>query len=452
MKKDTKNIKAADIQNMTVIGHFEGQCADANITNKNGLDITSEVWETVFASEEYQQAIDLGWYIGFLGHPEDPNCMDFEHACIVMKSGRIDSDGKIYGEFDLIDTPVGRIVKSFIDAGVTFGISVRGAGDIIDNSVDPDTFVFRGFDLVTFPAYPDAIPTFTEIAASSDVDKQQKYKVVCSTVKKNIDGLNTTEAIDIVQSQFAKQSDEYKILESRKVELGDINASIDLTDERLNGMMQLYLNAKHNRDSVIKANRMLSRALKSERSANIRRMKSIRRIMSAQFNDLNSQLTKVTASYNTTKAVNNRVKKVNESLKDSNLKYKEKINSTTEMLSDKDRTIARLKSDIRETVTAASELESRTSNWDEKIAQLKDKISAAENLIQEYQDAYVSLYTNALGIQPGGITVTSSTSVKELQDKITGSISSVDHQLDITESDVIDFVDSDNDDTNLVTL
>ena len=48
-------------------------------------------------------------------------------------------------QFDLIDTPVGRIVKTFQDAGVTFGISVRGAGDIINNSVDPDTFVFIVF-------------------------------------------------------------------------------------------------------------------------------------------------------------------------------------------------------------------------------------------------------------------------------------------------------------------
>ena len=157
----------------SIIGTFTGQCADATITNLNGLDITEEVWRTVFDSDEYAKGIENGWYIGYLGHPEgDPGCQDFEHACIVMTEGHIDDDGKVYGSFNLIDTPVGRIVKSFQDAGVTFGISVRGAGDIIDNSVDPDTFVFRGFDLVAFPAYPDAIPEFTPIAASSDVDKQ----------------------------------------------------------------------------------------------------------------------------------------------------------------------------------------------------------------------------------------------------------------------------------------
>lgn len=45
-----KNIKAAEseVKKNTVIGTFEGECADANITNKNGLDITQEVWENVF--------------------------------------------------------------------------------------------------------------------------------------------------------------------------------------------------------------------------------------------------------------------------------------------------------------------------------------------------------------------------------------------------------------------
>ena len=174
----------------TVIGVFEGECADSNITNENGLDITRPVWEVVFSSEEYTRAIEMGWYIGFLGHPDDPGCMDFEHACIVMTEGHIDANGKVHGKFNLIDTPVGRIVKAFIDAGVIFGISVRGAGDIINNSVDPETFVFRGFDLVAFPAFPESIPVFTEIAASTKIDDQRTYKAVCAAIQKNVPSIS----------------------------------------------------------------------------------------------------------------------------------------------------------------------------------------------------------------------------------------------------------------------
>ena len=143
--------------NSAIIGSYTGEVLDSEITNKNGLDITRDVMEVVFASDDYKEGIENGWFIGFLGHPEDPDCQDFKNGCIVMTEGHIDDDGKCYGTFNLIDTPVGQVVKKFIDAGVKFGISIRGAGDIIGNSVDPETFVFRGFDLVAFPAYPNSM-------------------------------------------------------------------------------------------------------------------------------------------------------------------------------------------------------------------------------------------------------------------------------------------------------
>ena len=37
-----------------ILGTYSGECADANITNNNGLDITREVWDEVFKSEEYK--------------------------------------------------------------------------------------------------------------------------------------------------------------------------------------------------------------------------------------------------------------------------------------------------------------------------------------------------------------------------------------------------------------
>ena len=162
------------VNKFSILGTYEGEALDTNITNKNGLDITSEVMQTVFESDDYKQGIQYGWFIGFLGHPEDPNCMDFRNGCIVMTDGYLDDNGKVHAKFNLIDTPVGQIVKKFIDAGVRFGISIRGAGDITGHTVEPDTFVFRGFDLVSFPAYPESIPAFTEISAATDMESRKK--------------------------------------------------------------------------------------------------------------------------------------------------------------------------------------------------------------------------------------------------------------------------------------
>ena len=167
----------------TVLGTFTGKCCDASVFNNNDMKLDRELFEKLIESDEYKDAMDHRYYIGFLGHPEDPNCQDFKDACIVMTSMEIKDNDEIYGTFDLIDTPVGRVVKSFIDAGVEFGISIRGAGDVdVEGNVDPDTFIFRGFDLVAFPAYNDAVPEFIEIAASND----PKYKKIKAAIDKNL--------------------------------------------------------------------------------------------------------------------------------------------------------------------------------------------------------------------------------------------------------------------------
>lgn len=433
--KANKKVVSAEEPKRTVIGTFEGMCADSNITNENGLDITRPVWEAVFESEDYKKALANGYYIGYLGHPDDPNCMDFKDACIVMKECHIEDDGKIYGSFDLVDTPVGRVVKSFIDAGVTFGISVRGAGDIIDNSVDPDTFVFRGFDLVTFPAYKEAVPTFTEIAASSDIDKVKKYKAVCAAVKKNIEDIDTCNAIDILQSQFAKQSDEYKMLEDRKQEIEsgcskDIEESDDVADveevdeedyitsEKIEAMTELYLDTKSELDAAKTRVRILESQLRSEKADSRRRVESLRRISAAQMKDIEDELFRVTDSYQTVKAASTRMKKELQTLSESNLKYQHKIKITASSSAEKDSTISNLRSELSETVKKASDAEDRASNRDETVENLKAEITACTKLIQEYQEAYANLYASAVGSARQNIKITASTTVDELKSLI----------------------------------
>lgn len=465
MKNNSQPIKSAEIDaptsSMTVIGQFEGECADSNVTNENGLDILREVWETVFASDLYKQALEHGWYIGFLGHPEDPNCMDFEHACIVMRECHIADDGKVYGKFDLVDTPVGRIVKAFIDAGVVFGISVRGAGDIVDNSVDPDTFVFRGFDLVTFPAYKEAIPQFTEIAASSDIEVQRKYKAVCAAVKNNLDGLNSKAAIDIVQAQFAKQSNEYNLLENKKSalqartasSLTAISASSELLQEQVTGLTSLYISAQTELEELRKQNAILASQLDTVKNDCRRKIKSIERIVASQTTALQSEITSVSDSYQVVKAANTKIKSEYATLSDSNLKYKQKLTAATDTIRKKDSTISQLRTELHETVKAATEAKSRTSNLDARARDLQKRISAADRLIDEYQQAYANLYANALGVHLDAVPITATTSVKELQNLIASGASLADTQKSaVVGASEVSAWDNDSSGDDLVTV
>lgn len=461
--KDTRKKIVSDIESEkpknSVIGIFEGECADSNITNENGLDITRPVWENIFSSESYQQAIELGWYIGFLGHPDDPGCMDFRNACIVMTEGHIDDNGKVYGKFNLIDTPVGRTVKTFIDAGVTFGISVRGAGDIVNNSVDPDTFVFRGFDLVSFPAFPESIPTFTAIAASSDVESQKKYKAICAAVKENLPNIDSCEAIDILQCQFAEQSDEYKALEDRKKEIKGCNLTdedvserddIDITKDKVESMTKLYLEQVEANNHLKKENEILSSKLASNEIESRRKISSISRITADQIRSATDAKDAAEKRCKQLVAASIRMKETISQERSNNLKYLQKISESKNIVDSKDSLISSLRARLNETVTASANVERRTSNLDEQLKKSKDEIIACKKMLKDYQDAYAELYSQAVGADLQKVKVTASTSVSSLRSAITSSISR--KPSSIREPEEIDVDDCYFDDDDIVTI
>lgn len=488
------NVRAdAEPKRGTVLGTYEGKSADALVENNNQMTLGPDLWKNLFNSEEYKRDLARGMYIGFLGHPDDVGCQDFRNGCIVMREGKyLEDTGEVWARFDLIDTPVGRIVKAFQDAGVTFGISVRGAGDIDGNGqVDPDTFVFRGFDLVAFPAYDDAIPTFSEIAASHDVDKQVKYKGICSAISKNISSVTSSTAIEILQNTVGKTSKPYEVLQQRKEEIEASSqdySPIDLSQQKLAGMTELYLgqvqaNKKLEKrlQAVMEQNKILS-------SANIhmeRQIQASKRIMAAQLKDATSMLDDVEAKHKTAVSANTRLKetltkvrasndkasrnydtlnrqyqdlnlrynKVTHTLdqiRKDNLNYQQKINSSTAEIQSKSETISKLERKLQETVLAASKVEKGTSNLGARVRELETEIETSTKLVEQYQEAYAELYASALGVHLDNIPVTASTTVAELKQKINSGTSTCNIAVNPDTMDPPDLVDEDEDDGDLI--
>lgn len=415
-------------QKSSIIGTFKGKCADS-IENNNSMLLDKQLWINLKNSDEFKSYRDKGMYIGFLGHPEDPGCQDFKNACIILRDLEIDEDtGEIFGTFDLIDTPVGRIVKAFIDAGVQFGISVRGAGDVAaDGYVDPDTFVFRGFDLVSFPAYDDAIPKFTALAASTDPANVKKCNAVVNSLNDNLSEITSSNALDVVKSQLNPKSVQYKNIEARQIELSSKPVELtDLLHQKLEAMTSLYLEAISANKDLRSQNAILAARVTESDKTNLR----LRRVNSSTQRIMSEQLTRISASNQRTLAKHQQVVHANTQLKQTledsntqNLNYVQKVEAKDDRIRKKDAVIASLRSDLRKTVAENKELKSKPSNFDAKLKSLQKQIQASEKVIAEYQDAYAYLYATAIGAPLENISVTASTSVDELKSIISGGTS-----------------------------
>lgn len=70
--------------------------------------------------------------LGELSHPEGPSINPDKVSHLITK---LEFDGNLcMGEATVLNTPNGNIVKSFIDAGVNFGVSTRGLGSIKESN------------------------------------------------------------------------------------------------------------------------------------------------------------------------------------------------------------------------------------------------------------------------------------------------------------------------------
>ena len=494
-----------DTKNGAILGTYTGKCCDAAAVNNNDMKLGRELFEVLFDSEEFKRAMEYGHYLGFLGHPEDPGCQDYEHCCIVMRDCKIEDNDEIIGTFDVLDTPVGKIVKTLEDAGVQLGISIRGAGDVdIDGNVDPETFVFRGFDLVTFPAYDDAIPTFQALAASSEVEKQVAYKMICSAIDKNMEHINVSAATEL-QKNFNSESDEYKKLEARKTDIGteDSDDTEDISEDdklevigrKLECMTDLYMEECQANDDLKSQIKSCKSELDSVKASSERKLKHLERITRSQqklmqervtasterckiaigaTTELKQKLAKSDAELKKVMASNSEITKELQSLKNSNLIYKQKIECSNADIKDRDETISNLQTKLDKTVITSTEAIRKASDFDEEVKHLQSEISAssqtisdlrsrivaAEDLLAQYQQAYADIYATALGTSVSGLRVTASTSVSDLENLIQGATNTSniginpDYDMDGMMPETIDVLDDDDTDfgADLVTL
>lgn len=378
----------------SILGKFIGKCCDSNVFNNNDMHLSRELFEKLIDSDEYKRAMENHHYLGFAGHPQDSDCQDFEHACIVMTDMKILDNGEIEGTFDLIDTPVGRIVKAFIDAGVNFGISIRGLGDVDGNGeVDPDQFIFRGFDLVTFPAYDDCIPEFKAIAASTDAKKQAQYKKICATIDTNLKDIKSADALELIKEVLPDDSEECIKIDDRIRELNDevadavADADNDeaiaqaVAEQKLAAMTELYLDAKAEARELEQQLTDLSvnnQALIVECKTLKQKQARFHKIAANQLQDANDTIEEIEAKSDKNERMLSRVQ--------ASLKLtRDRLELKNNELKDKNTEIAEMRAAYDKQVTANTQLKERINSISAMRKDDKEAIKASKDLNLKYQ-------------------------------------------------------------------
>ena len=137
--------------------HFiEGIFMQSEAKNRNGRIYPKPIMEK--AVDKYvTEQVSKNRAVGELNHPEGPtvNLDKVSH-----KITELDWKGNdVVGRAQILDTPMGNIVKGLLDGGVQLGVSTRGMGSLEQRNNTmyvKDDFVLNTVDIVQDPSAPTA--------------------------------------------------------------------------------------------------------------------------------------------------------------------------------------------------------------------------------------------------------------------------------------------------------
>jgi len=135
---------------------IEGVFAQAESKNRNGRIYPQMVMEKAVGKYVREQ-VSKDRAVGELNHPEGPtvNLDKVSHKITDLKFEGND----VMGKAQILDTPMGNIVKGLLEGGVRLGVSTRGMGSLEQRNGTmyvKDDFMLNTIDIVQDPSAPNA--------------------------------------------------------------------------------------------------------------------------------------------------------------------------------------------------------------------------------------------------------------------------------------------------------
>mgnify|MGYP005862599345 CR=1 FL=1 len=176
--------------------YIQGIFMQAEIKNGNGRSYPKRVLSE--AIDAYQnEYISKNRGYGELGHPDQPK-INLDRVCVLTQEIKEDGNNFI-GKAKVIDTPFGNIVRTFLQEGVTLGVSSRGLGGVRNGVVQNGFRLRTAVDVVADPSGPDAfVDAIMENQDSFWTEKDGKL------IEEFVDEIKTNRATQINKAQALK--------------------------------------------------------------------------------------------------------------------------------------------------------------------------------------------------------------------------------------------------------
>ena len=414
-----------------ILGRLAGVIADGKNPTRNGRKYPFPLREKVFSDPLTEEKIKNKVCMGELGHPSDRLETDMEKVCISLaEMPKKGNDGKLYGVFDILDTPNGRILKTLCDYGANIGVSSRGDGEVYedyDNSevVDENTYQFEAFDAVLLPAVKDARPQY--VTESLHSQKPLKQILTEAINKETAEGKKIiTETLDNLGVEYKDSldsNDKETVEEVAEEAVNDGNEVMTQLQEALkdNAALSKQITSLQSRLSVSNAKEVKLRESVDKLKGTVLRLSDNAKTMAAlktQIRTLREQLESKLSQYNDLKtALHSKTEKLNRAIR-SQKSLLESVDTKSVELSKMDSAVNSLNEKL---IAEKQKFDTKINSLNEELNQLKvdsevknsqyeKKLRKANALVEQYRKSaqsavnkYIECKATQLGVSPKDI-------------------------------------------------
>lgn len=424
-----KDLSPEEKEKRGILGRLYGPIADVINPTRNGRAYSDELWEKVFNENEIvKELLAKGGIPGELDHPAERDEIDSSKIAIMMpEAPKKDKDGHLIGYFDILDTPNGRIAYELAKYGFQLGISSRGSGDVLDDdTVDPNTYDFKCFDLVLIPSVKDARLHMTEglspmtfkqaICESLEKAKPDEQKIMKETLEDlNIDIDKDDKKEDVKDGPIAEKREDIAESESGdKEEASDAGATMikdlqealkskaDLEAKTLKLQEQLAVSntkvSKLNEDlnSYKKVAATLSN-IAIEKKALQSKVNTLEETLKVKSNVIKSQEAKINTLVENEKVISSNKQTLNESISNKDKDISKLNESIVAQKKTYESQITKLNEDLKKIKTDSSK----------QIDEWKERTTKAVRLNEQYKklafstvDSYIEAKSAMIDVTP----------------------------------------------------
>ena len=184
---------------------IRGIFMQGDIKNRNGRIYPKDVLMKEVGNYN-KKFVDENRAFGELGHPDGPT-VNLERVSHLVTSLKPDGSN-VLGEARILETPMGKIVKTLMDEGTKLGVSSRGMGSLDERNgakyVRDDFYLAAAADIVADPSAPNAFVEGVMEGKEWVWDNGSLIEAHVAEVKKKFDVKKRQRQANMEALEFAK--------------------------------------------------------------------------------------------------------------------------------------------------------------------------------------------------------------------------------------------------------